>query len=56
MNIASTLLNNIFCLFCQKEKYVVTYDPEKYQAFAVLKVGATSDDVLQACFHVSCIM
>lgn len=35
----------------QKENYLITYNPTKRQAFAILKAKASSDDVLRATFH-----
>ncbi|MCO5603965.1 hypothetical protein L7F22_058122 [Adiantum nelumboides] len=37
--------------FFQRENYMVTYNPIKGQAFALLKEKASSDDVLRATFH-----
>eukprot|EP00250_Pteridium_aquilinum_P024343 c2894_g1_i1 orf=227-2017(+) len=37
--------------FFQRENYLVTYNPTKLQAFALLKEKASSDDVLKATFH-----
>ncbi|KAI5070350.1 hypothetical protein GOP47_0014693 [Adiantum capillus-veneris] len=42
---------NLLPLF-QEENYMVTYNPIKGQAFALLKEKASSDDVLKATFHV----
>ncbi|GMH24449.1 hypothetical protein Nepgr_026292 [Nepenthes gracilis] len=35
----------------EKEKYVVTYNPEKGKVYALLKDQAKSDDILKAAFH-----